>query len=418
MPCASGIIASSYYDPPDLNTWLDNTNSTASASSNASTSVYPFNTSLSLEGSASNTSWTATSPSNQRIINTLPASIFFNMIKIVNFHNSLQNNTNGIKNIKIYSFLTNNSNYKADLKAATLLYSGPVRINNYTKNGANYSIIKLNVDIVVSTLIGIDIENNYGGSVMGVRRIQYGISPNPAVIKKSVVFDANINVLNSNQQPVPLNGSIYEWRSTDGVHSIDTSSLGNNTYVNYNNYLGIKNSNEGSISQAMQGLNYINYWVIMVMTMYLPVPNKGRIFQFFNTCRSNNDFVNLYFTQTSGTQISLEGYTRIGSNTKYVPTILHTGIVNDVRNVFAFCVKDTNDKISLDYIVPGSNTISNIVVGDSKYSVTSPTQWNPLYMEMTRQAASYIVHELSFNDATDSTILSKIASLRTKWAAN
>ena len=114
-----GIIS---YNAPQI-VWLTDTTSTATATSGTNASSV-LNTTLPITGSSSG-SWYTNLITNQRFSINRTAAIFFNRIRIVNYHNSGSDTISGIKKIKIFasdSFSTSFTENNKGVNSWTIYY--------------------------------------------------------------------------------------------------------------------------------------------------------------------------------------------------------------------------------------------------------------------------------------------------------
>jgi hypothetical protein len=426
MPCNSGIIASSQQqeEPSDPVTWFENTLTTGVTSnvgaSNPSFTVnanFPFNTSLTNLGSPNNNSWScvANNGSFIRLMHTLPTAIVFNKIRIINYHNSGADTENGVRRIYVHllfgTFVQPPPNIAGNYGRATIAITD---IPQKSGNNANFFDIPLLYDglEIKSRYIAIDILSNWGGSLSGIRRIQYGTTG--IYNKPSLTFDAS--VVNSFQDtmwnPVALNSTFKVFKSTDNVFSIEMQ--GTPQYITYNGHVGCTPTDGNRAFAVFNGIfNGHNMWNICVFTVKSSFAGND----FAIGLELYNPLPPSYYDYScligSGSNIAL--LTHINGAVIY--TTILTPVIN-TRYVMAYCL--TNDGPNCDIKIVSSGATSPLVVSRSGNYDNGGSSTNDIIQSGTwtgGQQVPIVSHEFQLNTATDDTIMDVVNGLRTKWDA-
>jgi hypothetical protein len=310
-----------------------------------------------------------------------------------------------------------------------MIFSNIVQPNHIANQGANYQIINLGRKCY-GRFIAIDIYSNWGSTNgMGIRRIQVGLS-NETNVTPSIIFDSYdfTSTYDNFEKPIGLGNRIYTFKSTDKSGSIDCG----NSDIRYDLYNG--KAGFTTVSSAnncffnLQGINtFNNIWHIVVTSFNGASTNVGGggdnyLFASDSYAISpNNDRIFIRWGWNKFTsKLTIQAFVSSGGVTTFSPFDVYGPMPSTGLVVLACRIYNRTDGqtgTAIDYITPGNpnqitkinyspNIIRNIDYQSLRGGVFTTTFLSP-----------FVIHEASYNDATDSTILSKVAYLRTKWNA-
>lgn len=405
-------------------TWLSIPNAVATSND---TNYLPINVVKSTRPTASalNDAWLTSTITIRRITVGLSSFQYFNKIRLVNYYDAGTNMNYGVKHIKINVISTLSASFLGDLRVFPQIHDGIIPMNTTLNDGSNYFDIQLN-KLIYGRYIAIDIYSNHGGAKLGIRRIEVGRSAEKYPMNVCIwdASDFNNNTLGNNELYTGLNTRVYSLKSINKEGSVQLGQC-ENIYGLFNGKPGFKAI--ASPSTCFSSLNNIfsidNMWHISIIALNTNNvsgtglgDNFGVSMDSYSETGSDRFFIRLVYNKIN-MKVGISCFASSLNQTVYSPFDVYLLPIDTIA-LFAYKLYNRTYGVgtAIQYYLPNTDNpvtlnYSPNIIRNVPYRPLSGGWWSSGYN------SNFTIYYHSINECNDSTILSRIQELRSKWAA-